>query len=116
MNWLLRLEKGKYVLAEYENIKRITMPLGNGHLIYITTDIEADHSRILEGIKDIATPKTKLLIIAQLSNVVIIITSQCKLCGPFTVCFLDLSPSPPRIWINTLAILNFKVLWLSHMQ
>jgi len=44
-------------LAEYENIKRITMPLGNGHLIYITTDIEADHSRIIEGIKDIANQK-----------------------------------------------------------
>jgi hypothetical protein len=52
-----KIGKGKYVLAEYENIKRITVPLGNGHLIYVTTDVKADHSRIIEGIKDITTQK-----------------------------------------------------------
>jgi hypothetical protein len=49
-----KIGKGKYVLAEYENIKRITMPLGDNHLIYVTTEVDADHSTIISGIKDIA--------------------------------------------------------------
>jgi hypothetical protein len=33
-----KIGKGKYVLAEYEKLKRITMPLGDEqHLLYITT-------------------------------------------------------------------------------
>ena len=43
-----KIGKGKYVLAEYEKIKRITMPLGDEHLIYITAEPEADHLRIIE--------------------------------------------------------------------
>lgn len=44
-----KIGKGKYVLAEYEKIKRITMPLGDEqHLLYITTEPEADHLRIIE--------------------------------------------------------------------
>src|SRR6476660_2809416 len=33
-----KIGKGKYVLAEYEKIKRITMPLGDDdhHLLYVT--------------------------------------------------------------------------------
>ena len=30
-----KLGKGKYVLAEYKRIKRITMPFGDNHLLYI---------------------------------------------------------------------------------
>jgi hypothetical protein len=55
-SWKVRTElenkigKGKYVLAEYEKIKRITMLLGDKYLLYITTEIEADHSKIIRGI------------------------------------------------------------------
>jgi hypothetical protein len=45
-----KIGKGKYVLAEYAKIKRITMPLGNKHLIYLTTSTGADHSRIISRI------------------------------------------------------------------
>src|SRR5215831_16031076 len=45
-----KIGKGKYVLAEYEKIKRITMPLENKHLLYVTTEIEADHSKIIRDI------------------------------------------------------------------
>lgn len=48
-----KLGKGKYVLAEYEKIKRITMPLGDNHLLYITTEADADHSKILDGVRRI---------------------------------------------------------------
>ena len=45
-----KIGKGKYVLAEYEKIKRITIPLGDNHLLYITTEPEADHSNIINRI------------------------------------------------------------------
>jgi hypothetical protein len=46
-----KIGKGKYVLAEYEKIKRITMPLGDEqHLLYITTEPEADHSKIIQRV------------------------------------------------------------------
>ena len=50
-----KIGKGKYVLAEYEKIKRITMPLGdnNNYILYITTEPEADHSNIISKIEDI---------------------------------------------------------------
>src|ERR1044071_7612769 len=52
-----KIGKGKYVLAEYEKIKRITMPLGENHLLYITTEREADHSNIISKSRDIAMQK-----------------------------------------------------------
>ena len=45
-----KIGKGKYVLAEYEKIKRITMPLGDNHLLYITAEPEADHSHIINRV------------------------------------------------------------------
>jgi hypothetical protein len=48
-----KIGKGKYVLAEYEKIKRITMPFGEGHLLYITTEPEADHAKIISEIAKI---------------------------------------------------------------
>ena len=45
-----KIGKGKYVLAEYEKIKRITMPLGDEHLLYVTTEVDADHSVIIDRI------------------------------------------------------------------
>jgi len=48
-----KIGKGKYVLAEYEKIKRITLPFGD-HILYITTDPQADHVKILDGISKIS--------------------------------------------------------------
>ena len=48
-----KIGKGKYVLAEYEKIKRITMPLGDDHILYITTEPEADHSNIINRIRSL---------------------------------------------------------------
>src|SRR5215218_5513829 len=48
-----KIGKGKYVLAEYEKIKRITIPLGDNHLLYITTEVSADHASIIKGISKI---------------------------------------------------------------
>jgi hypothetical protein len=50
-----KIGKGKYVLAEYEKIKRITMPLGDKHLIYVTTEPQANHANIISGITGLAS-------------------------------------------------------------
>jgi hypothetical protein len=57
-----KIGKGKYVLAEYEKIKRITMPLGDddNHLLYITTEVQADHSNIIHRISGITIRKLLL--------------------------------------------------------
>jgi len=49
-----KIGKGKYVLAEYEKIKRITLPLGGDHVLYITTEPKADHVKILDGISKVS--------------------------------------------------------------
>jgi hypothetical protein len=50
-----KIGKGKYVLAEYEKIKRITMPLGDSHLVYVTTELPANHVNIISGITSLAS-------------------------------------------------------------
>jgi hypothetical protein len=45
-----KIGKGKYAMAEYEKIKRITVPLENYHLLLITTEIEADHGKVIDSI------------------------------------------------------------------
>jgi hypothetical protein len=57
--WVIRstlkkqLGKGKFVLAEYEKIKRISMPLDEDHLLYITTEVGCDALSIIDKIKKI---------------------------------------------------------------
>jgi hypothetical protein len=45
-----KIGKGRYAMAEYEKIKRITFPLENQHLLLITTEVNADHSKIIDGV------------------------------------------------------------------
>jgi hypothetical protein len=42
-----KIGKGKYALVEYEKLKRITVPLDLEHILYLTTDVEADHAPII---------------------------------------------------------------------
>ena len=58
MGWKVRssslshkIGKGRYVVAEYERIKRITMPFGEDYLLYLTTETEADHLDIINRIR-----------------------------------------------------------------
>jgi hypothetical protein len=37
-------------MAEYEKIKRITFPLDPDHLLLVTTEVDADHTKIIENI------------------------------------------------------------------
>ena len=44
-----KIGRGKYAMAEYEKIKRITIPLDDDHLLLITTEVEADHAQIISN-------------------------------------------------------------------
>jgi hypothetical protein len=46
-----KIGKGRYVVAEYERIKRITMPFGDDYLLYLTTETETDHLDIVNRIR-----------------------------------------------------------------
>ncbi|MGA7900271.1 MAG: hypothetical protein WCA39_15560 [Nitrososphaeraceae archaeon] len=48
-----KLGRGMYVLAEYEKVKRITMPFGDDLLLYLTTEVGADHSIIYDRIRSL---------------------------------------------------------------
>jgi len=45
--------KGKYALAEYEKIKRITIPIDKNYLLYLTTEINVDHDKLISDIFNI---------------------------------------------------------------
>ena len=47
-----KIGKGRYAMAEYERIKRITFPLENYHLLLITTEVNADHGKIINKVLD----------------------------------------------------------------
>jgi hypothetical protein len=57
--WALRnslapkIGKGKYAIAEYEKLKRITVPLENYHLLLITTEVEANHQKIIDNVLEL---------------------------------------------------------------
>jgi hypothetical protein len=55
--WALRnalspkVGKGKYAMAEYEKVKRITIPLDDySHLLLVTTEVNADHEKIIDQV------------------------------------------------------------------
>jgi hypothetical protein len=48
-----KIGRGMYVLAEYEKVKRITMPFGEDLLLYLTAEVGADHSIIYNRIRSL---------------------------------------------------------------
>lgn len=42
--------KGKYVLAEYGRLNA-SVPLGNKHLLYVSTSVTANHTRVIDRIR-----------------------------------------------------------------
>jgi hypothetical protein len=54
--WALRnslatkVGRGKYAMAEYEKIKRITFPLDPDHLLLVTTEVDTEHMKVIDGI------------------------------------------------------------------
>lgn len=54
--WALRsslsskIGRGKYAMTEYQKIKRMTFPLGQDQLLLVTTEVDADHDKIIKDI------------------------------------------------------------------
>ena len=48
-----KIGKGKFVLAEYEKIKRITIPMDKNHLLYVTTEANCNALNLIAKIKTI---------------------------------------------------------------
>jgi hypothetical protein len=49
-----KVGKGKYAMAEYEKVKRITIPLDYSHLLLVTTELNADHSGVIDQVLKLA--------------------------------------------------------------
>ncbi len=46
-----KIGRCKYVIAEYDRVKRITLPAGKDHLIYITTDPKANVASLINRVR-----------------------------------------------------------------
>ena len=55
-----KVGKGKYAMAEYEKIKRITVPLDNDHLLLVTTYVLADHTVIIAKVLKLIQSQSSL--------------------------------------------------------
>lgn len=44
-----RIGKARYAMEEYEKVKQITMPLEDEHLLLISTEVDAEHGKIIEA-------------------------------------------------------------------
>ncbi len=42
-----KLGRCKYVVAEYDSIKRITLPAGKNHIIFVSTTAAFDHRKVI---------------------------------------------------------------------
>ena len=42
-----KLGRCKYVVAEYDSIKRITLPAGKNHIIFVSTTSAFDHRKVI---------------------------------------------------------------------
>lgn len=45
-----RIGKGRYSMAEYKKLKRITVPIDDAHLLLVSTEPSADHVKVIDGI------------------------------------------------------------------
>ena len=45
-----RIGKGRYSMAEYKKLKRITVPIDDAHLLLVSTEPSADHVKVIGGI------------------------------------------------------------------
>jgi len=48
-----KLGQCKYVVAEYDKVKRITMPAGKNHLLYVTTAPNFNHNKIVSKVRQL---------------------------------------------------------------
>ena len=54
-----KIGKGEFVIAQYGKIARIVIPMGNNHLLYMTTSKNADHTKIAKKATKLKLGKRK---------------------------------------------------------
>ncbi len=47
------LGRCKYVVAEYDTVKRIIMPAGKNHILYVTTTASLDHNKVVRKVRSL---------------------------------------------------------------
>ncbi|MFQ5941683.1 MAG: DUF6659 family protein [Nitrososphaerales archaeon] len=45
--------KGEYSLTKYEKVKRMTVPVDENHLLLVSTEIDVDHAKIIEIVRNL---------------------------------------------------------------
>jgi len=45
------LGKCKYVVAEFDKVKRISIPAGRNHILYVTTAASLDHNKVIRKVR-----------------------------------------------------------------
>ena len=48
-----KIGKAKYAMAEYEKIKRVSIPLNDDYLLLVSMDVDTDHSSLIYRILDL---------------------------------------------------------------
>ena len=56
-----KIGNNKYAMAEYDKLKRITVPLDGKHLLMLTTEIKTDHTKVINKILKIIDQNSKNL-------------------------------------------------------
>jgi len=46
-----KLGKCRYVIADYERVRRITMPAGKSHFLYVTTSTSLDPMKVISRVR-----------------------------------------------------------------
>ncbi len=48
-----KIGKTKYAMAEYEKLKRISFPIDDKYLLMLTTEINTDHTRVINKVLEL---------------------------------------------------------------
>ncbi len=54
-----KIGKTKYAMAEYDKLKRITFPLNNKYLLMLTTEINTDHTNVINKVLELIHNRSK---------------------------------------------------------
>lgn len=54
-----KLGNTKYAMAEYDKLKRISIPINENHLLMLTTETNSDHTKIINKILELIQNSSK---------------------------------------------------------
>ncbi len=54
-----RLGRTKYAMAEYDEIKRITFPINEKYMLMLTTELNTDHTRVINKVLELIHNNSK---------------------------------------------------------